>query len=162
MNRRRQWLWLALSAPLMTVLLSACRGDDISGPRATPKVSLSNEVQAVTTFNGFYTHKSTQPGGYTHFDAATVWGTNVRDAHVFSNGIQAGIWEWSGTITVDAFDPNQGSISGAGKRSDRCCGSIEFTVTGNIVRRADGSATIYYQAVDPRFGPFGDAVDRRR
>jgi hypothetical protein len=161
MNLQRSWLRLTFSASLLAALASACTDARVTAPRPPSQSLLSADAQPVNTFNGAYSNQFSLPDGYTHVDRAVVAGTRVSGAHEFSNGADGGFWVWDGTITVDPFDSNQGTISGDGTRTDQCCGSITFTVTGNIVRYPDGTAALFYTAVDPRFGPFGSAAYRR-
>jgi hypothetical protein len=171
MNRQRAWLWLAVSAPLLSALISACSDAGVTSPRVARQSVQSVEAQRlpsveaqrVSIFDGVYTNQETKEGGYVHNDRAIVSGTSVWGVHTFSNGVQAGIWIWTGTISVDRFDPTRGTITGKGIRTDKCCGSIKFDLTsGSILVNADGTAALFYTAHDPRFGDFGSAAYRPR
>jgi hypothetical protein len=144
----------------LLALLVACSDAAVTAPLTTSRSSSSVTAALVHNFNGAYSDEFVLPDAFTHRERAVVRGIRVKEEHDFSNGVDGGSWTWTGEITVDPANPNLGTISGSGVRTDKCCGSITFTVTGNIVVNPDGSAALFYLAVDPRFGPFGSAAYR--
>lgn len=154
---------IAIATLTLLALVAACR--DKEQP-AAPVLAPSNLAafdaeNGSVGFDGKYTNRTKQSGGFTHVDQAAVKGNLVVGYHYFSNGTTTGGWAWTGTIAIDPSDPNRGTITGIGTKNDLCCGSINFTLTnGGIVRNADGSATLFYGSTDPRFGDFGDVAYR--
>jgi hypothetical protein len=155
---------VAIAALTLIPLVSGCRDNE---QPAAPVIAIPNAVAfdaeegTPVGFDGKYTSRVKQSGGFVHVDQAAVKGNLVVGYHYFSNGTTTGGWAWTGTITPDASDPNRGTITGSGTKNDLCCGSINFTLTnGGIARNADGSVTLFYGSTDPRFGDFG-AVSTR-
>jgi hypothetical protein len=163
MIRRRTSYTMAMAGLVLIALVPACRDKQ---PPSAPLIAPSDRIafdaeEGSVGFDGKYTNREKQSGGFTHIDQAAVKGNLVVGYHYFSNGTTTGGWAWTGTIAPDPTNPTRGTITGIGTKNDLCCGSINFTLTnGGIVRYPDGSATLFYGSTDPRFGDFGSVAYR--
>ena len=155
---------IAIATLTLAAFISGCRDNEQPAARvmAAPSVVALDIQGGSAGFDGTYASRARQSGGFTHISHVAVKGNLVVGYEYFSNGTTTGGWAWTGTIAADPFDPNRGTITGIGTKNDLCCGSINFTITsGSVVRNADGSATLFIGATDPRFGDFGTVAYRR-
>lgn len=153
---------LGITICVLAVLsLTRCESPTTPKQAPSPPMASLEVTRGTSVFDGVYTSKSDLPGGFTHIEIDVVSGRNVVATHNFSNGGTTAFWVWTGTITPSATNPNTGTIVGAGKKVDLCCGSILFRLDhGDIAVNGDGSGQLNYTSSDPRFGAFGNSSFR--
>ena len=150
-------------AALLAALAAGCADPTLSPALARSPGGPTRDVTpaGAAAFDGTYT-EDFFIGEYHHTGQATVTGVSFTASHAFSNGFgSSGSWVVSGTIVPDAANSSHGTLLGSGTRTDACCGSISFSLTGGDVSLlADGSAQLNYSAIHPRFGGFGGSPRR--
>jgi YVTN family beta-propeller protein len=119
---------------------------------------LSAASYGQANFGGTYT-STVQIGGYTHSETDVVAGNSINALHSFTNGTVSGSFAWQGIITSGPNNPNTGTITGQGTINN--AGIRPFTLSsGSIIVNPDGSADLFWSAVDPVFGPIGGSAHR--
>src|SRR2546423_14249420 len=99
MSRSRTSYTIIISSFVLVALVPACRDKQPpSSPVIPPPDHIAFDAEASSVgFDGKYTDRVKQSGGFTHIDQAAVKGNLFVGYHYFSNGTTTGGWAWTGT-----------------------------------------------------------------
>jgi hypothetical protein len=113
-------------------------------------------------FDGKYTSTGSFPDGWTHTENDQVTGLSAEGTHTFTNPSHdpgfVGSFTWTAQLSPTS-NPNVDELSGSGVIHNN--GVRDFTLTGEVHLNANGTATLFWNGTDTKFGPIGSTTQAK-